>query len=98
VCAPVDSLLLDATSHAGSVYAWSNNASSPTIWAAQTGRQNYSVVVSYAGCTVEDDIQVYINPLTARPAEVLYLCGPADSVKLAANRAHPGAAYQGSTS
>src|SRR5690606_7630257 len=52
ICTYGDTLLLDATSHSGSTYAWHNSTTAPTFNAYLSGAHWYKVAVTYAGCTV----------------------------------------------
>jgi PKD repeat protein len=59
-------LVLDATTFPGAVYSWNTGATTPTITISQQGSvEEYSVKVTYNGCSKSDTIKVAINNMTA---------------------------------
>ena len=56
-------VILNATSHQGSVYLWQNGSINPTFVANINGIYNYFVNVTYNGCIARDTIRININPI-----------------------------------
>jgi len=87
-------IILRATSHPGATYLWQNGSTADTLKVTSAGNTNYSVKVSYNGCSRSDTVRVLISPISANPLQQLYLC--ADSVLADVRRGY-GETYSWST-
>ena len=88
------SVILNATTHTGSVYQWSTGATTPSITASTPGLTTYWVKVTYNNCIKRDTIKVFINPIIGRKQSKLF-CND-DSVQLSSFRGN-GESYLWST-
>ncbi|MBL7955912.1 MAG: gliding motility-associated C-terminal domain-containing protein [Flavobacteriales bacterium] len=87
-----ESATLDAT-FPGATYAWSTGASSPTISVNSSG--SYSVVVTQGTCTVNDAVDVVVNPMpSVELGNDVTLCAGED---ITLDATWPGATYLWST-
>jgi gliding motility-associated-like protein len=92
---PGETIVLDATGAPENVYQWNNNSTTATQTVNATG--NYSVAVSYFGCTAFDSVQIVVLP-PLHLGDEISLCG---KYNLTLDAANPGATYlwsNGSTS
>gem|GEM_PF-1777939 len=87
-----ESATLDATLP-GAAYAWSTGATTPTISVATSG--TYSVVVTQGTCTVNDAVNVVVNPMpSVELGNDVTLCAGED---ITLDATWPGATYVWST-
>ncbi len=94
ICNNGASILLDATSHAGSTYFWAYNGSTqPSITLGVSAAP--VVEVTYNGCKARDTINIFINPVTKRGLQTKALCA-VTQVTLDASRGQ-GEQYQWNT-
>ena len=80
------SIVLDATTHAGATYQWSNGATTPTITVNSNGVNTYWAKATYNNCVKRDTITVSINPIVGR-RQGKVLCGN-DSIQLSSYRGY----------
>jgi gliding motility-associated-like protein len=93
MCVPGSSIKLDATSHSGSTYQWSNGATTASTTFNYSG--NHWVQVSYKGCVTRDTIDVYISPIQKKSLQTVALC-KVDQVTLTVSRGY-GEKYKWNT-
>ncbi|MFY7963394.1 MAG: choice-of-anchor L domain-containing protein [Chitinophagaceae bacterium] len=75
-----DSILLDATNAAGTIYIWNNGAITPTLWIKSTG--TYIVNASLNGCSaIDTSFAVFNNTPILRLVATKNICA-GDSFKL----------------
>ncbi|MES2774161.1 MAG: PKD domain-containing protein [Bacteroidota bacterium] len=72
ICTNGATLLLNATSHTGSTYAWYNGSTQPTLTVG--GIINPWVEVTYNNCKARDTVKIYVNPITKRTLQTKALC------------------------
>jgi hypothetical protein len=84
-CTNGSTLLLDATSHDGSTYAWWNGSTNPTVTYSGTGTGKPWVKVTYKNCAAFDTVDIWINPVAKKNMQTLVLCS-VDQVTMHASR------------
>ncbi len=87
-----DSVLLDATSVAGTVYSWSNGLTTSTVWVNTPG--SYRVTASINGCPTKDTSTVIFNlpPIVSVQPPTAFFCD-GDSVLLTATSSSPSSHF-----
>ncbi len=93
ICTPGSTIKLDAASHSGSTYQWSNGNTTSSASFNYSG--SHWVQVTYKGCITRDTIAVYISPIQKKSLQTLALC-KVDQVTLNASRGY-GEKYKWST-
>jgi gliding motility-associated-like protein len=78
ICTSGSTIKLDATSHPGAIYKWSNGSTAPSVNYNKSG--NYWVQVSYNNCISRDTIDLFISPIVEKKIQTYALCGTNDVV------------------
>lgn len=85
ICTKGTTILLNATSHAGSTYEWYSGVSTPTLNFTANGTGFSWVEVTYNNCKARDTMKVYITPLAKKGLQTVALCS-VSNITLNANQ------------
>ncbi len=67
-------VVLRANDYPGAAYLWQDGSTKDTFTVSAAGSNNYTVKVTYNGCSSTDTVNVFMSPIAANPPKAITLC------------------------